>query len=339
MRRLRMKMRWLGWMMALWPWLGDAGDNPLRGPAFSDPSRPVAMDFEWVQRGIVYDAWAKKENANLAVSLDQQLYAMLADKIREFAAKNQINIALQEGTCGISGGMLMRKQVDMVGLCCPPGDTDRLPGLKYHTLGIASLAFVVNRENPVENLDLQQLRRVFEGEYHRWSDVGVAQPATVPDWPIQVIGRLHCKLRPGHWRLLLDNGDLFSPRMQEVGTIPDMIYQVVSTPGGIGYESLYHVEKYQDKGLAKALHINGQDPFDPEALATLKYPLYRVFSISTWEGAMANEHAKKLLDFLMKEAESLHGQQGFVSYSHLRRAGWRFNEAELIGEPEPGTGQ
>ncbi|MBF0612432.1 MAG: hypothetical protein G8345_07655 [Magnetococcales bacterium] len=323
-----------GLLIALMISTSMADSQPLRGPAFSDPSRPVAMDFEWTQRPIVYDLWAKKEKADLAVSLDQQLYSMLADKIRAFAVREGITIALQEGTCGISGGMLMRKQVDMVGLCCPPGDTDRMPGIKYHTLGIASLAFVVNRENPLENISLQQLRRIFQGEFHRWSDVDLGPGINLPDWPIHVIGRLHCKLRPGHWRLLLDNGDLFSPRMQEVGTIPDMLYQVVSTPGGIGYESLFHAGKYGDKGTAKPIKVNGADPFNVDDVASLRYPLYRVFSISTWEGEhLTNPHAKKLLDFLMQEADAQNGTQGFISPSWLRKNGWQFMDNELVGEP------
>jgi len=307
-----------------------ADDEGLTGPAFADPSYRVAMPPGWEHQPIKYEAWAK--GADLAVTLDQHLYGAFEPLIRQYAKDNGLKIAVNEGTCGISAGMLSRKSVDIAGFCCPAGDSDRLPGIRFHTAGIASIALIVNPANPVTGVTLTEARGLFMGEYYNWSELSKTgwkgRPPT-----IRTIGRLHCKSRPGHWRLLLDNEDLFSIRLQEVGTIPDMISLVAENAGAVGYEVMWMVRRYESTGKVKPLDINGVSPADGNALAEGRYPLYRTLNITTWEGGPARPEAEKLKDFILKSAQGLDPKYGVVPASALRRAGWRFNGDELVGTP------
>ncbi|HHB92578.1 MAG TPA: hypothetical protein ENK59_05125, partial [Thioploca sp.] len=212
-------------------------DELLAGKAFTDPSKQVDMPQEWLEQPIKYEKWAK--GADIAVSLDQQLYPTLLPVIQQYAVQHKIDIAVQEGTCGTSAKALKDKIADIAGFCCPPSETDRLPGVKFHTLGIGALALLVNPKNIVNNLTFEQVQKIFQGIIFRWSDVNGAKRM------IQVLGRLHCKQRPGHWRLILDNEDLFSPRMSEISTIPDMLSEVANNPYAIGYETLLMNDHYQ----------------------------------------------------------------------------------------------
>lgn len=305
--------------------------NPLAGPAFSDPTKEIEMTEEWKKQPVTYDPWAK--DAQVAVALDQQIYHTLKGDIDRFMQETGVKVAVREGTCGISSGMMIRKQVDSAGLCCPAGETDRLPGLKFHTLGIAAEVFMVHPSNPLDTISLADLRQVFQGAHYRWSELKDSQGRPGPDLPIQTIGRLHCKLRPGHWRLLLDNADDFSPRMQEVGTIPDMVYQVAGNPGAIGNETLLHMVRNNEKGVPKALNVNGHAPtFDN--ITALRYPLYRTFVLTTWHGpGMDNPKAVQLVEYLIKAVERLDPGYGMVPTSLLKKAGWKFKDNELVGEP------
>ena len=151
---------------------------------------------------------------------------------------------------------------------------------------------------------------------------------------IQPVGRLHCKLRPGHWRLLLDNEDLFSPSLIEVGAIPDMISQVAINPRAIGFETLWMTRYYQDKGDVKILRLNGYSPNEPLNLVSNQYPLYRVYSFTTWEGkGVANPHARQLVNYMLKQVENLDSKFSFIPSIMLRKAGWKFSNSELVGEP------
>lgn len=317
------------------PCHAEAAQDRLSGPAFAVNSHTVPMPPEWLKRPVKYEKWA--QGADIAVSLDQHLYGAFAPLIREYAKKNGLKIAVNEGTCGISAGMLSRKAVDIAGYCCPPGDSDRLPGVRFHTVGIASLAIIVNLKNPTGEITSAQARGLFMGKYFNWSELNPAGWKGT-ELAVRTIGRLHCKARPGHWRLILDNEDLFSMRLQEVGTIPDMISLVAKFPGAVGYETLWMVRRYERLGKVKPLRVDGDAPDDDEALASGKYPFYRTLNITTWEnGALDKPEADKLKDFIMESTAGLDPKYGIVPAERLRRAGWKFNSDELAGGPGSST--
>jgi phosphate transport system substrate-binding protein len=303
----------------------------VKGPAFTDPSIVQPMPEGWKEQPIRYDP--ETGRADVVVTLDQHLYPLFADYIQKYAARQGIKVRVDEGTCGITAGKLARKTADIGGFCCPPGEADRLPGLRFHTVGIMPVAVLVHPDNPVGDIDIRQARELFSGKFYRWSEIKDLSGRRGRAIRIEAIGRLHCKLRPGHWRLLLDNEDLFSPNLTEVGTIPDMISLVARMPGAIGYEVPMMVERYAKQGKVKILRLNGMAP-DAPALATGRYPLYRTLNLTTWEGKVVeNEKAEELVRHLLKEAERLEGMYGFVPAASLKRAGWKFKGDELVGEP------
>ncbi|MBI5050466.1 MAG: substrate-binding domain-containing protein [Nitrospirae bacterium] len=305
----------------------------LRGPAFSDPSKITEMPKEWKKKPVKYEP--SVGNADIVITLDQQMYPALRPIIQKYAKEHNLKIFINEGTCGITTGMLSNKTADVGGVCCPPDVTDRLPGLRYHALGIMPLVIIVHPNNPIDNITFEQAQQIFQGEIVRWSELKTADGRKGPNQIIQPVSRLHCKIRPGHWRLLLDNENLFSPSIKEVGAIPDMISQVAANQWAIGNEALsmiYHYEK--DKGKVKILKINGYSPLELSNLLSLKYPLYHVYSLTTWEGeGIANPKSQKLVEYLLKQAEQIGSNLNIVSASQLRKAGWKFKDRELIGEP------
>jgi ABC-type phosphate transport system substrate-binding protein len=317
----------------------DAGaehkaDPTLRGEAFTDPNKKFPMPEDWVNKPIKYEPWADK--ADISIALEQDVYQTILPLIKKYGKEKGLKIEVKEGTCGIAAGMLSRKTVDIGGFCCAAGHEDRLPGLRYHTLGVVSKTFFVNSSNPFDALTEDQLRNIYRGKIFKWSELKTRSGITGPDWTINTVGRLHCQKRPGHWRLLLDNDKLFSPRMIEVGSIPDMLFTVSRSREAIGWEVLSMVGKYDMDKKLKLLRINGYDPHDYKALAALRYPFYRVYNITTWEGpGVENAKAIKLVEYLIKEVENLDPARfGFVSPDLLKKAGWKFKGTELIGEPK-----
>ncbi len=312
-----------------------AEHNPLkslRGQEFSNPFKQTRMPEDWKKKPLKYDP--SVADADVVITLDGQMYRAWVPVINQYAKDHNLNIVTRPGTCGLSAGNLLRKSVDIGAFCCPPGETDRLPGLRFHTLGIATIALLVHPDNPLDNISIEQARQIFQGEIYRWSDLITSDSGKKTSLLIQPVGRLHCKLRPGHWRLLLDNEDLFSVALVEVGAIPDMISQVAINPAAIGYEVLWMARYYQDKGKVKILKINGLDPDEPSHLVSNKYPLYRVYSFSTWEGKnVENPHARKLVHHLLQQSEHLDRKFSIVPPSSLRKAGWKFRDTELVGEP------
>jgi ABC-type phosphate transport system substrate-binding protein len=311
-------------------------NEELRGATFTEPTKIFEMDADWVNKPITYDS--SIENADLVITLGQHLYPIAEPIIKKYAKEHGLKIFINEGTCGISAGMLSSKAADIGGYCCPPGETDRLPGLKFHTIGIAALALFVNHSNPLDNVSIEQARQIFSGEISRWSEIKIASGEKGSNKRIQPVVRAHCKLRPGHWRLLLANEDLFSPFIQEVGAIQDMIEQISRNPRAIGYETMTSIHRYypnEKDSKVKALKINGYAHNKPSDLLNGNYSLYRTISLTTWEGKnVQNPHAQKLVDYLIQEVEHFDSRLGIVPVSQIRKAGWKFYGNELNGEPE-----
>lgn len=318
------------------PLAGAVGAEPgepweLGGRPFSDPDEVFPMPEEWRGRPIRH---ATPKPVDLALALDQQLAPALLPLVERFAKERKLEVATQEGTCGITDGAISEKQADIGGYCCPPAGTDRLPGLKFHTIGISAIAIIVHPDNPVRDLTLKEVRALFGGKIARWSELPVSGVKDGPAGPTRAVARLHCKLRPGHWRLILDNSDLFGPSTQEVGAIVDMIAQVAKAPGTVGYETVWHIGHYADQGKVRTVRIDGVDPRDNKAVAEGRYPLYRVFNISNWtEAPAASPLADQMVDYLKGHAGDIDPAYGIVLAKDLRAAGWRFKDDEVVGEP------
>ncbi|MBF0602231.1 MAG: substrate-binding domain-containing protein [Nitrospirae bacterium] len=297
---------------------------------FSDPAQKSPRSEEWQARPIRYDSWA--QNADIAVTLDQHQYAALRETIQTFSMKSGLRVSVVEGTCGTSEAMLDKKQVDIAGFCCPPATTDRLPGVRFHTLGISALAILVHHGNPVQNLTVAELRAIFSGRITHWSQVSGVQERGGWDFPIRAVGRLHCKLRPGHWRTLLPDENAFSAQLVEVGTVPDMIASVAGNQGAIGYDVLWNRERFDRGGLVKVVRVDGVSPEDDQAVAEGRYPFYQVSNITSWDSpGTKNSAAASLVAYLGENAPVLKNNYRIVSSEWLRKNGWRFEGDELIG--------
>lgn len=310
-------------------------NHHLSAPIFSDPAILSNVPKDWKNQPFKHDAVDK--NADLVLALGQQSYPIFHALIHKYAKENNLNIIVKPGTCGITAGRLLNKSVDIGAFCCPPGKSDRLPGLEFHSLGISAIALIVHPDNPLTNVSSKKAREIFQGEITRWSQLDNSETNNFQHL-IKPIARLHCKIRPGHWRGMLSNEDQFSPRLFEVGVIPDMISQVSRNTGSIGWEVPLMVSYHRKKGLVRMLKINGHDPSDLNYVLSGKYPLYRSYSLTTWSNKSGkdnktNQLAKKLVNYLQQHIEKVHKDINYIPPSQLKRAGWKFKGNELIGEP------
>jgi len=107
----------------------------------------------------------------------------------------------------------------------------------------------------------------------------------------------------------------------------------------ISFESVLTAQRFwQDvnvtKSKIKAIKINGYSPENVNHLLSGNYPLYRVFNLTTWEGsAVENSHAQDLVSYLVEKVEKTRKDE-LLSAAKLKKAGWKFSDNELIGEPE-----
>jgi ABC-type phosphate transport system substrate-binding protein len=305
---------------------------------FSSPAEITPMADEWQKAPVKYPE--ELAGYELVVNFDQSQSPVLKELVQEWASRNKIKAFVNGGTCGTSNSFLVHKQADLTTFCCPPGAMDRLPGLSFHTLGIAPLALIVHPDNPLTDVTFEEAQKLFSGQTANWVELTSAKGS--PDFvnPVQPVIFPHCKKRPGHWRLLLASHEMMSPRAIEVQTIPDMIFTVASNKRAVGLEIFSLLDRYRaEKGAVKMLSLDGISPTDLAQAGKGDYPLYRSHTLAFWGApSLQNKHVQELIDYLDRYIQENQKRLGIVPAADLKRNGWRFQGEELIGAPrQPGN--
>lgn len=163
-------------------------------------------------------------------------------------------------------------------------DDEKASGLKETTLALDGIAIIVNPQNPVKDLSLEQIAKIYTGEITNWKDVGGN------DAEIVLIGREAGSGTRDGFESITETKDACQYR-QELTSTGDVITTVSQNPNAIGYASLAAI-----KDSVKALTVNGVAPTE----ATVKdgtYLVQRPFVLVTKEGAALSETAQKFFDF------------------------------------------
>ena len=163
-------------------------------------------------------------------------------------------------------------------------DDEKASGLVETVVALDGIAIVVNPENPVSDLDIDTIAKIYTGEITNWKDVGGN------DAEIVLIGREAGSGTRDGFESITDTKDACQYR-QELTSTGDVITTVSQNPNAIGYASLAAI-----KDSVKALTVNGVAPTE----ATVKdgtYLVQRPFVLVTKEGVALSETAQKLFDF------------------------------------------
>lgn len=319
------------WISASGSAQADTDLNTFSGPTFYPFDQTnETMPPGWEEKEIRHPTEFAK--ADLVVTLGQHLYPVAKPLVDSYAKSNGLVIVVQEGTCGVSTGMLYKKQSDLSSFCCPPTPSDRLPDLVFHTIGIIPSVFIVHPDNPITNITHKEAKKLYSGDIEFWSEL--QDPAAKKyKHPVNLNTRLHCKLRPGHWRSLLDNEDQFAPMIQNAGSIPDMVDRVAADPKAIGWVARWMLSYNDNNKRLKMLSLDGVHPDDVEAVISGRFPFYKFLNIALWSGRHSNTIAQDLLKNLKDNLDTFDPKQHIITVDRLRKAGWRFQGEEIIGEP------
>lgn len=179
-------------------------------------------------------------------------------------------------------------------------DDEKAAGLKETIVALDGIAIIVNPQNPVQDLNLEQIAKIYTGEITNWKDVGGS------DAEIVLIGREAGSGTRDGFESITDTKDACQYR-QELTSTGDVIATVSQNPNAIGYASLAAI-----KDSVKALTVNGVAPTE----ATVKdgtYLVQRPFVLVTKEGAALSETAQKFFDFAISaDAASIISAAGAV---------------------------
>jgi len=166
---------------------------------------------------------------------------------KSFMRKNpDVKVLVQGGGSGqgIENVRLGVVDIGMASRELTPAEKDY--GLKEWLVAGDGIAIVVNRNVPIDNLTLEQIRGIFTGRITNWKSVGGY------DAPIVVVNREDGSgTRTAFREIVL--GDQSFTDLALVGDGNGVVHKIVSTtPNAIGYISLGYVDH-----LVKAIRVDG----------------------------------------------------------------------------------
>ena len=146
-------------------------------------------------------------------------------------------------------------------------------------------------ENPVTDLDVETIAKLYTGEITNWKDVGGN------DAPVVLIGREAGSGTRDGFESITGAGDACRYR-QELTSTGDVITAVAQNPDAIGYASLASV-----KDTVRALTVGGVAPGE-DTVKDGSYVIQRPFLLVTKTDANLSGAAQAFFDFATSSGAS-----------------------------------
>lgn len=184
--------------------------------------------------------------------------------------------AILEGRCDI--GLASRNLTD----------EEIANGLEGTVLAYDGIAIIVNPSNPVSDLDIETIAKIYTGEITNWQEIGGN------DAEIVLIGREAGSGTRDGFESITGTEDSCQYR-QELTSTGDVITTVASNPNAIGYASLASV-----KETVKVLTVDGVAPSEA-TIVDGSYVVQRPFILVTKIGEELSESAQLFFDYITSE--------------------------------------
>ena len=179
-------------------------------------------------------------------------------------------------------------------------DEETASGLTGTVLAYDGIAVIVHPENPVTDLSLETIAKIYTGEITNWSEVGGS------DAEIVLIGREAGSGTRDGFESITDTKDACRYR-QELSSTGDVITTVSQNPDAIGYASVASV-----KDSVKAVTVDGVAPTE-ETIRDGSYEIQRPFVLVTKTDAELSEAAQKFFDYITSaDADEIISAAGVV---------------------------
>ena len=149
------------------------------------------------------------------------------------------------------------------------------------------LAFILNRENIVDNLSIQQIKDCYEGKCCSWSEMGGGN-STIHTYQLEKGNGSQSAFEK------IVKGNVIDENHREIITMPEIVDCVAADKDGICYAYWsYYAKMYANK-LTKMAKVEGFDATSPD------YPLmYDIFLV--YDKDNTNKNVSRLVQFLLSE--------------------------------------
>ena len=163
--------------------------------------------------------------------------------------------------------------------------------LEFVPIGSEAFVFIVNKENPVDDLTVEQVRGIYSGKYKNWSEVGGENT------PIAALQRNEGS---GSQTAMLSfmNGEEIKAKNSVFGR-------------AIGFSFRFYVEGIVEDGNIKMLSLDGVYP-NAENIRNKTYPIVGEF-YAVYRKDNDNENIPLLIDWILsEEGQKIVEESGYI---------------------------
>lgn len=246
------------------------------------------------------------------------LVQRLAEKFME---ETDVKLAVTGGGSGVGISALINNQVDIANASRTMKEEEiqqaKEQGIQPVRFVIAmdGLAVVTNSSNPVEELTVEELGRIYKGETTNWKEVGG------PDKKISLYGR---QSNSGTYVFFRDHvlkGD-YSAEMKRMNGNAQIVEAIKADEAGIGYVGVGYVVDEEGRpveGLkiikvAKDENSTAVSPLNPENVKNGTYPLAR--PLNQYVNGKPKDDILDFIKFeLSEEGQEIVVEEGFYPVS------------------------
>ncbi len=165
--------------------------------------------------------------------------------------------------------------------------------LVYVPIGLEAFVFFVNEKNPVDNLTVEQIRKIYAGEYSNWNEVGGANRVINPITRLEGSG----------------SQTTFESFMGDYKIGRKSLLAI--TGASIGFSFRYYMDGIVENDAVKMISLNGVYP-SAENIQNRSYPVVAEF-YAIYRADNDNENIQILIDWLLSdEGQNLIEQTGYV---------------------------
>lgn len=223
------------------------------------------------------------------------------------AAHPEVNITVSESGSGNGAKSIMNGTCDVAAMSRPMKDSEFKAAADKgiqpvaHVVALDGLPILVHPSNPVQDLTVEQVRKIFLGEIANWKEVGG------PDQQIVTVSRDTNSGTYETFEGLVMQKQKIHQNCEYVGSNGAIRQRVQSTPAAIGYAGLGFVDK-----TVKALKVDGIYP-SAETVQTGEYPIARpLFMYTNGYPKLGSPLYQFVTIYLSEDGQEMVEEIGFV---------------------------
>lgn len=241
----------------------------------------------------------------------------LAEEFKSNFIKTDINeVEVKHSKLNNAYTNLINGKTDLILGTYPTDEEKKLAeskGIELEIIPVAKDAFVffVNKDNPIENLTLNQIQNIYSGKIKSWKEVGGEETT------IKAFQRpQNSESQKGMLKLVMQGIKMLEPIKEtitgEVADIIDVISDYDNDKNAIGYSYYYYSKLMYTNENIKLLSVNGIKP-TYDNIKTGLYNLQTEYYAIIRKNEQENSDVRKLLNAMIsEEGQDIAKEAGYV---------------------------